>query len=215
LLFKRTIYERFAQDTSNAEQEALCFSAIDEIDPNIRFCAYKLQLNQDIATLVTDHKNDQLQDQLAKIKSASSSTKQAIKTLTWRSHEFSIKNAALAQAVVKAQNTRANAQLEHGAIAAFDAVLSAWADTEKLAKKAVKENKEATAKVTSSKSAKATEDLNQLFTYVEYNVFGSFIERNLALAEEVQKNGKPHQQVIKLYDDILKVKKKKKKKEGK
>jgi signal recognition particle subunit SRP68 len=161
-------------------------------------------MNQDIATLVTDLKDDQLQAQLAKIKSTSSN-KQAVKTLTWRSHEFTIKNTALAQAVIKAQNTRASAQLEHGAVAAFDSVLSAWADASKLAKKAVKENKEATAKVTSSKSAKATEDLNQLFTYVEYNVFGSFIERNLALAQEVQKNGKPHQQVIKLYDDVLKV----------
>lgn len=156
--------------------------------------------------MVTDHKNDQLQAQLAKIKSTTSAKKTST-ALTWRSHEFSIKNHALAQAVAKAQNTRANAQLEHGAITAFDAVLSAWADAEKLAKKAIKENKEATAKVTSSKSAKATEDLDMLFTYVEYNAFGSFIERNLALAEELQKSGKPRQQVIKLHDDILKVKK--------
>lgn len=194
----RTIYETFGKSESNAEQEALCYSAIDLIDPNIRFCAYKLQLNDGIEGLVNQHQGDSLKAQLAKIKK----TKQdAQSSLTWRNKEIDIKNHTLAQAVVKAQETHLDQQ-EKDVVAAYDKVLGVWADAEKIAKKAIKEDKEATAKITSSKSAKATEDLNHVFTYVDYNLFGYSIKRNLCLVDQVQK--KP-QQAIKLYDDILKV----------
>ncbi|KAI8635959.1 hypothetical protein BD408DRAFT_426909 [Parasitella parasitica] len=200
----RAVYEKFAKTNSTAEQEALCYSAIDDIDPNIRFCAYKLQSSdgQDINGIIGKHQNpsmEQLKEQLAKIGEDKSSKHQSLKTLTWRDKEFTIKNQTLAQAVLKAQDARASIQTSDAS--AFDAVLSAWTEADKFAKKALKEDNEATAKVTSSKSAKATEDLNNLFTYIEYNLFGSSIERNVCLVESAEK--KP-QQAVKLYDDILK-----------
>ncbi|KAG1246833.1 hypothetical protein G6F68_014461 [Rhizopus microsporus] len=70
-----------------------------------------------------------------------------------------------------------------------------------MVKKALKENKEATAKVTSSKSEKATNDLNYLFTFVEYHLFACLIQRNL---RHIDENKDKHQQVIKLYDEIIK-----------
>lgn len=181
----RTIYERFAKSNSNAEQEALCYSAIDDIDPNIRFCAYRLQLNNDIETIVSSHHSDALDSQLASI----GHNKEAggTKSMAWRDKNFVIKSKALVQAVEKAQESKD------------------WTEAEKLTKKALKEDKEATAKITSSKSAKATEDLNNLFTYVEYSLFGSVIERNLALVGQTEKP----QQAIKLYDEILQVRREK------
>lgn len=104
--------------------------------------------------------------------------------MQWRDKKFIIKNKALIEAVEKAIQSKD------------------WTEAEKLVKKALKEDKEATAKITSSKSAKATEDLNNLFTYIEYNLFGSCIERNL---KSIEKAEKP-QQAIRLYDDSLKVK---------
>lgn len=200
----RTVYEKFAKTNSTAEQEALCYSAIDEIDPNIRFCAYKLQLSggQDVEGIVGKHQGpgmDQLKEQLAKI-SDDKSKDQTLKTFVWRDKQFTIKNQSLAQSVIKAQDTRKSIQPNDAS--AFDAVLSAWAEADKLAKKALKDDKEATAKVTSSKSAKATEDLNNLFTFVEYNLFGSSIERNVCLVEQAVE--KKPQYAVKLYDDILK-----------
>ncbi|KAL7319269.1 signal recognition particle subunit srp68 [Mucor circinelloides] len=200
----RTVYEKFAKTNSTAEQEALCYSAIDEIDPNIRFCAYKLQLSggQDVEGIVGKHQGpgmDQLKEQLAKI-SDDKSKDQTLKTFVWRDKQFTIKNQSLAQSVIKAQDTRKSIQPNDAS--AFDAVLSAWAEADKLAKKALKDDKEATAKVTSSKSAKATEDLNNLFTFVEYNLFGSSIERNVCLVEQAVE--KKPQHAVKLYDDILK-----------
>lgn len=40
--FARTLYGKLAE-TGNAEQEALCHARMDDIDPNIRYCAYNLQ----------------------------------------------------------------------------------------------------------------------------------------------------------------------------
>lgn len=204
----RTVYEKFTKINSTAEQEALSFSAIDEIDPNIRFCAYKLQLSggQDIDGIVSKHHGPglgQLKEQLAKI-GDDKSKDQSLKTLMWRDKEFTIKNQGLAQSVLKAQDLRKSINTSDAS--AFDAVLSAWAEADKLAKKALKDDKEATAKVTSSRSAVATEDLNNLFTFVEYNLFGSSIERNVCLVDQVveKSSGKKPQQAVKLYDDILK-----------
>lgn len=42
-MLNRTIYENLAS-AGTPHQEALCNSSIDEIDPNIRFCAYRLRL---------------------------------------------------------------------------------------------------------------------------------------------------------------------------
>ncbi|KAI8081834.1 uncharacterized protein B0P05DRAFT_508635 [Gilbertella persicaria] len=173
----RTIYNRFAQN-NQPEKEALCYAAMDEIDPNIRFCAYKLQLEQDVEKLVSEHHDSSLDAQLNQVISESRQQQ----PLTWREKTVQIKHPALAEAIQKAQEN------------------NSWTETEKLAKKAVKEDKEATAKVTSSRSAKATEDLQFLFTFVEYHAFGSLIQRNLKLVAQADKP----QQAIQLYDDILK-----------
>ncbi|KAG2195646.1 hypothetical protein INT47_002885 [Mucor saturninus] len=172
----RTIYEKFAKLNSNAEQEALCYSFIDTIDPNIRFCAYKLGINKEIDDIVSSYHSDALNAQLATIQSNKKET--VTKFMTWRQKEFTIKVEALVQAVEEKD----------------------WSEAEKLIKKALKEDKEATAKITSSKSAKATEDLKIIFTMVEYNLFGNQIQRNLA---SIANTDKP-QQAVKLYDDIMK-----------
>lgn len=182
MCYFRTIYERFAKYNSNAEQEALCYSAMDDIDPNIRFCAYKLQLNKDVEGIVSGYHSDALEKQLSTM-DQNKKESGAEKEMQWRDKQFVIKNKALCQAVEKGEQSKD------------------WTEAEKLIKKALKEDKEATAKITSSKSAKATEDLNNLFTYIEYSLFGSVIEHNLRSIEKAEKP----QQAIKLYDDILKV----------
>lgn len=163
---------------SNAEQEALCYASIDIIDPNIRFCAYKLGINKEIDAIVESYHSDDLNTQLSTIHQNKKET--VSKSMSWRQKEFTIKIEPLVLAIENKD----------------------WSEAEKLIKKALKEDKEATAKITSSKSAKATEDLNTIFTMVEYNLFGAYIQRNLGSIENTEKP----QQAIKLYNDILKVK---------
>ncbi|CAO3629335.1 unnamed protein product [Cunninghamella blakesleeana] len=215
----RTIYERFG-NSSNAHQEALCYASMDEIDPNIQFCAYKLQLGgangstQDIETLVSTLKqnnssNHLLEAQLAKVCQEQRKEKaQALAHMTWRHEQFSIKNTDLADAIVKAQTTTSSSlenNNNHSSIVEqFDQVLSDWTDAEKRIKKLLKEDKEAISKVTSSKSAKSTKELELALTYVSYHFYAYSIQRNLALMSEIKSIGGKIQNRIKLWDDILK-----------
>jgi signal recognition particle subunit SRP68 len=207
----RTIYESFAKYGNNAEAEALCFSAIDEIDPNIRFCSYKLQpgASQDIESIVGNLKSNSAEMQ--KLESQLSSEElvknqsQSVQAISWRQKEITIKQQTVSEAVLKAQEVTKKAAGKEGDVAGtFNTILAAWADAEKKAKKALKDDKEATAKVSSSKSALATQNLETLFTFVEYNLYAASIERNLRLAKKIEESNGKVQQVIKLYDDSLK-----------
>ncbi|KAI8388898.1 uncharacterized protein BYT42DRAFT_251343 [Radiomyces spectabilis] len=205
----RTIYERFAQAIENAHQEALCYSAIDAIDPNIRFCAYKLQLDEGNSA----HNIDEIVDSLRKKNAAGMALLEAqlekvtqenrmertrsLSKITWRGHTFSA-NEAVADAIAKAMESSGREETS------FDQVLADWADAEKLVKKSLKESKDAIAKVSSSKSAEAMQSYELLYSYVSYNLYARSIQRNLQLASEVEaRQGKP-QELVKLYDDILK-----------
>lgn len=194
---------------------------MDEIDPNIQFCAYKLQLGgsgsaQDIETLVNNLKQnnqtaagmDLLEAQLSKVCQEQRKEKaQALAHMTWRNEQFNIKNPQLADAIVKAQATTSSSLQDHSksVIEQFDQVLSDWADAEKRIKKLLKEDKEAISKVTSSKSAKATKELECTLTFVTYHFYSYSIQRNLALMEEIKSSGGKIQNRIKLWDDSLKV----------
>lgn len=216
----RTIYDRFAATLNNARQEALCNSAIDEIDPNIRFCAYKLNngavsSSGDMAALVNELQGQQPPDLDAHFSaiqtddaSQSQSQRQQASHLQWRERHCPIKHDGLAQLLAKAQ---ASASLldendtNQDAVAPFEQTLADWADAEKVAKKVIREDKAATAEVTSSKSAKSTEDLQCIYAYVAYNLYARSIQRNDRLADQIQRqNGRP-QDAVKLYDDILMV----------
>jgi signal recognition particle subunit SRP68 len=216
----RTIYERFASTNSSGHQEALCYSAMDDIDPNIRFCAYKLQLGggggsaQDIDALVTTLKQrrngtgmDLLEAQLAKVGEEHRKEQvQALAHMTWRQEHFDVKNTRMADAIVKAQTTTAKQSSSLGVVAQYDGILSDWADAEKRIKKLLKEDKEAVAKVTSSKSAKTTQELEWIHAYIAYHLYAYSIQRNLALIDEIHASHGKVQKRIKLWDDILKVK---------
>ncbi|CAO3591463.1 unnamed protein product [Absidia cylindrospora] len=218
----RTIYERFANNNSTGHQEALCYSAMDDIDPNIRFCAYKLQLSgsgsaQDIESLVSTLKQqpgrnvtgmDLLEAQLAKIgQEGRKEQVQALAHMTWRDERFDVKNTQMADAIAKAQATTTSASSggnEGGVVGRYDGVLSDWADAEKQIKKLIKEDKEAVAKVTSSKSAKMTRELEWVHAFIAYHFYAYSIQRNLALMEETKAANGKVQNLIKLWDDILK-----------
>ncbi|KAI8373324.1 hypothetical protein BD560DRAFT_394627 [Blakeslea trispora] len=181
LIQSRMIYARFAQSNSQAEQEALCYAAMDALDPTIRFCAYRLQLDQDVERLVQEYPlaDSSLKHQLDSLSVQPESSSR----LEWRGKTVTIKYPGLSETIKKAQQN------------------NSWTEAEKLVKRALKEDKEATAKVASSKSAKATEALHYVFTYVEYHVFGSQIKQYL---ETIENQSPRPQQCIQLYDSILK-----------
>ncbi|KAI9255824.1 hypothetical protein BDA99DRAFT_151260 [Phascolomyces articulosus] len=217
----RTIYEHFASLSTTTQHEALCYSAIDDIDPSIRICAYNLRLNEtsmanNVDELVKSLKKSDaagenitsLEQQLSKIsEQGAQSHAESLSEVNWRSRQATIKSDKVAKGISKAQETTKSTQLDgtDDAAISFDRVLASWADAEKLVKKALKEDKEATAKVASSKSAKSTEELQFIQSYVSYNLYAHSIQRNVQLVTQGDNNTqrKP-QENVRLHDDILK-----------
>ncbi|KAI9323660.1 hypothetical protein BX666DRAFT_1889090 [Dichotomocladium elegans] len=191
-VISRVIYEWFASSTDDQQQETLSYSAIDEIDPHIRLCAYRLQLDtSNIPQLVDNLKKktpgiETLEKELAQI--AQQKNKER-KKLVWRGMSFEVKNNALSQAIdnAKRQSTAAEA-------------VAAWTEAEKMVKKALKENKEATTKVTSSKSAKSTEDLNGIHAFISYHLNAQSFKRNM---ETISQTKTTPQESVRLYDESL------------
>ncbi|KAI8140843.1 hypothetical protein BJV82DRAFT_621351 [Fennellomyces sp. T-0311] len=212
----RTIYEHFAGLSTNPQHEALCYSAIDDIDPSIRICAYNLRLN-DSARSVDDLVNSlkksggaglsSLEQQLSKITQDDAKGRaESLPQVSWRDRQVLIKNDKVAAIVAKAQETTKQFGLSKhdDAATSFDRVLASWADAEKLVKKALKEDKEATAKVASSKSAKSTEELQFIHSYVAYNLNARSVQRNVQLVAQVNESQRKPQESVRLHDDILK-----------
>ena len=140
-----------------------------------------------------------LEQQLSKISEQDAAAKKQddVAQVNWRNRQVIIKSDKVAKGIAKAEETTKQEQEQ------FDRVLTGWADAEKLVKKALKENKEATAKVASSKSAKSTEELQFIQSYVSYNLYSRSIQRNVRLVAQGDKN--TPQENVRLYDDILKV----------
>ncbi|ORX47499.1 hypothetical protein DM01DRAFT_1385889 [Hesseltinella vesiculosa] len=216
LLEARTIYDRFAttSHSTNPQQASLAYAAIDDMDANLRFCAYKLQCPTDqdmdtlIASLKKQHSLDALESQLTSTLGVSPATTQdgrANNTFLWRYEPLTLTQPALADAVHHARDVTGSLDLSNTdddkqVVERYDAVLSAWADVEKRVKKLVKEDKEAAAKVASTKSSKASEQMAWVQTFVTYHYYAYTIQRNKALLSTLEKT----QHRIKLWDDILK-----------
>ncbi|CAJ0859699.1 2332_t:CDS:10 [Entrophospora sp. SA101] len=224
-----TIYEKLSA-AGTSHQETLCQSAIDDIDPNIRFCAFKLRLGTDVEDLVkmTLGKNkgvglDLLEAEVESVLTQSRQQKASfLNSITWHNRTVSLKNTDLAISILKAQDATKNLEnaLDSEAedstkMELFDALLEAYGDAENFAKNVVKEDAEATAKVKSSKSEKLTADLNFVYDYVAYNYLFHRIQRNLMLVETLKHNlkiqersdakffGGKYQEIVKLYDNVL------------
>ncbi|KAJ3038273.1 signal recognition particle subunit srp68 [Rhizophlyctis rosea] len=223
----RTIYVNLEQSGGNAAQKVLCQAAIDEIDPNIRYCAYNLKLKggqtMDIGELVAMRAQSGgtgLDLTLeAKLKSLEQNAEKggAEMSLTWRGHVIPTKNGKLMETIAAAKHaadkldTTSTADVAER-LALFDKAIGAFWDATRLAEKDVREDAVATAKVKSSKSDENTNNLQLAFAYVSYLRVSRTIQRNLLLIEETErklaqmeggkKAAKP-EDIVKLHDSII------------
>ncbi|CAG8689532.1 13146_t:CDS:2, partial [Acaulospora morrowiae] len=159
----RTIYEKLSA-AGTSHQETLCQSAIDELDPNIRYCAYVLRLGSDSASNVEDlvkmtigkSKGVGLDLLEAEVESVLAQTRQekaaSLTSISWRDRTVPLRNADLAVCILKAREATtdlenaSDADAEATKMEMFDKLLEAYGDAERFAKNAVKEDADATAK---------------------------------------------------------------------
>ncbi|CAO3563746.1 unnamed protein product [Mortierella alpina] len=226
----RAIYDKLSL-AGTSHQEALCHAAMDEIDPNIRFCGYRLRLAKDgvvnveeLVKMSAANKGSGSDVLMREIENLISQTRQEraqeVESIHWRSQTLPLKNAKLATAILAAQETAAEnngleastseARMEH-----FDKVLQAFTEAEKHVKKALKEDAIAAAKVKSSKSEQNTADLNMIATFISYSYLRHAIDRNLLLARDIydklegdqattdRNEDVQYQNLVKAYDNVV------------
>ncbi|KAF9284063.1 signal recognition particle subunit srp68 [Mortierella antarctica] len=225
----RAIYDKLSL-AGTSHQEALCHAALDEIDPNIRFCGYRLRLAKDGVVNVEElvkmsdankgSGSDVLMREIEHLIAQTRKEKaQDLQSLNWRSKSLPLKNAKLATAILAAQETASQLASTHGSTESkqelFDKVLQACAEADKQVKKALKEDAVAAAKVKSSKSEQNTAELNMVATYISFSTLRHSIDRNLVLAKDIynklegdeattDKNEDVHyQNLVKAYDNIV------------
>ncbi|TPX59749.1 hypothetical protein SpCBS45565_g07664 [Spizellomyces sp. 'palustris'] len=205
----RVIYQRLAK-AGTAQQEALCQSAIDSIDPSIRFCAYNLKIkgaqNLEISSLL-EQRDESAQSELrileARVGSMLSdiSTEQNDGTLKirWRGKIIPTRNEKLVEAIFETVKTfeglkgstplpmlldgTSDTAVTDAHLERFEKALASAAIAIHLAKEDVKNDELATAKVKSSKSDQNSANLQLALAYVTFLRLSISIDRNLELIE--------------------------------
>ncbi|KAF8930021.1 hypothetical protein EDD21DRAFT_368526 [Dissophora ornata] len=226
----RAIYDKLSL-AGTPHQEALCHAAMDEIDPNIKFCGYRLRLAKDgvvdveeLVKMSAANKGSGSDVLMREIEHLIARTRQAkaqdLESLNWRSRTLPLRNAKLATAILAAQETAAELKNMTGAntevkLEQFDRVLQAYAEAEKCVAKALKEDAIAAAKVKSSKSEQNTAELNMIATFISYSCLRHAIDRNLLLAQDIynrlegdaaatdRNEDLQYQNLVKAYDNVV------------
>ncbi|KAG0364215.1 hypothetical protein BC939DRAFT_466896 [Gamsiella multidivaricata] len=226
----RAIYDKLSL-AGTPHQEALCHATMDEIDPNIRFCGYRLRLAKDgvvnveeLVQMSAANKGSGSDVLMREIENLITQTQQAkaqdLESISWRSRTLPLRNAKLATAILAAQETASRLKNTDGAsteakLEQFDKVLQAYAEAEKCAAKALKEDAIAAAKVKSSKSEQNTADLNTIATFISYSYLRHAIDRNLILTRDIynklegneaatdRNEDVQYQNLVKAYDNVV------------
>ncbi|KAI9237373.1 MAG: hypothetical protein BYD32DRAFT_461617 [Podila humilis] len=223
------IYDKLSL-AGTSHQEALCHAALDEVDPNIRFCGYRLRLAKDgvinveeLVKMSDANKGSGSDVLMREIENLIAQTRkekaQDLQSLNWRSKTLPLKNAKLATAILAAQETASQLASAQGSTESkqelFDKVLQAYAEADKQVKKALKEDAAAAAKVKSSKSEQNTAELNMVATYISFSTLKHSIDRNLVLAKDIynklegdeattdKNEDVQYQNLVKAYDNIV------------
>ncbi|KAG0247892.1 signal recognition particle subunit srp68 [Mortierella polycephala] len=226
----RAIYDKLSL-AGTSHQEALCHAAMDEIDPNIRFCGYRLRLAKDgvvnveeLVKMSAANKGSGSDVLMREIENLIAQTRQEkaqdLEYIHWRSKTLPLRNSKLATAILAAQDTAAElnsleTSTSEAKLEQFDKVLQAYAEAEKYVAKALKEDAIAAAKVKSSKSEQNTVDLHMIATYISYSSLRHVIDRNLLLARDIynklegddattdRNEDVQYQNLVKAYDNVV------------
>ncbi|KAL2911892.1 signal recognition particle subunit srp68 [Polyrhizophydium stewartii] len=209
----RAIYEKLALVAASPAHATLCQAAIDEIDPNIRYCAYNLKSRagqtHDIASLLELRSksagagHDLLAAKLDSLLAENMHVKASkIHSIPWRGIELRVANEplmatilemqALAAQIVETLKARSVVSAETGdvdeehvalVLAEYDKLLGLGWDAYKLAEKDVKDDAIATIKVKSSKSDEHTEMLRNILSYVAMTRLEHTFDRGMLLVK--------------------------------
>ncbi|KAH7104344.1 hypothetical protein BKA62DRAFT_694378 [Auriculariales sp. MPI-PUGE-AT-0066] len=200
----KTLLDSLAANATTSRDQALASAIIDEISPEIRYCAHELGRSKayDIDGVVAEqapkHREtlvpaySTLVDALgAQAKAAGTATaaRKTLKPVTWEGTPVPIRNPELVDVFIRIQEAEAKLDDDiakekgksansRGKVAKFDAVLLALSDAEDVSRKLL-EAQQLTG--TSQASAPGTRDIHFIHSFIVYRLLSRRIQRDLSL----------------------------------
>ncbi|KNE64276.1 hypothetical protein AMAG_09308 [Allomyces macrogynus ATCC 38327] len=188
----KSIYENIAKVTPDATHAALCQSAMDVLDPQLRYCTYHLsKRGHDVDALVELIASgrraavdaDHFQRELDALLATSDNTDSAATTLTFLETTVTVRNAAVARAIAQARDLADSVPLidANQRVPVLQTLITTLLAAEKLARKDLDADQAAKQKVATSTADSTTRGLQVTHTYLAYARRIFTAHRNLAL----------------------------------
>lgn len=205
------LLESFSQSTARATEEAIALELLDELEPLVRYCAYKSgstdsrsppEIARDAGREAVSRLQDDghYPDLLAKLGKESaghkSKTKQtvAVNHLNWRDVDVPIRSAELAEilgrvnAAIEGARTKQTSKIpktkpKTTSIAVYDRSLATLIEAEDKARKLVDDNTVALARAHSARFEAAAKPLSLVHSYILFHLLSIRLQRDETLLQ--------------------------------
>jgi len=200
LAVAKTLLDALAANASTSRDQALATAAMDEIAPEIRYCAHELGREKayDIDGVVAEHAPKHLEilvpghasllaalAEQAKSAGTTAAARKLLQPVTWEGTAVPIRNPELVDVFIRIQEAEAKLdddtgrdKSSRGKVAKFDAVLLALSDAEDVARKLLEAHQ---LTGTSQATAPGTRDIHFIHGLVVYRLLSRRIQRDLSL----------------------------------
>lgn len=201
------LLENYAEATAHSTEEAIAFELLDELEPLVRFCAYKAgtQSNGPPAEIARSsgaeamselEANDRYPDLLIKLAHEEKATRRnknqasdTVKHLCWRDIDLHVRSVELAELLGRVG--KAVSELGHRpassarnkviSASAFDRSLATLIEAEDKARKLVDDNSVALSRAHSTRFEAAAKPLNLVYSYIVFRLLSVRLQRDEAL----------------------------------
>lgn len=226
----KVIYERLRnlgtsmRNLPEDDVRGMYAARIDEIDANIRYCAYSIQGAGGNVKEMLDLKShldssssaamEMLAEKLEEVLALSRGKKDDAVEITWRGTTVPVKNEKLRAVLLRAKDKEYELaeckETDEGVMKLYDEVLSAYTEANSLLAEDIKATEKATATIQSQKNESILQQLTFLSAYVNSLRLERANERFLRMVVRSKKllasaapgRGKPDE-IVRLYDLII------------
>lgn len=201
------LLESYAQITPHATEEAIAYELLDELEPLIRFCAYKCGSGNDLPAEMARSAGQDAVSRLAQnngypdllasfVKEQKTDRKnmsrafEMVNHLSWRDIDLPIRNAELAEllgkvnmaiAHVAAQSFSKGKRIARTSV--YDRSLATLIEAEDKARRLVDDNSVALARAHSARFEAAAKPLNLVHSYILFHLLSIRLQRDETLFE--------------------------------
>jgi signal recognition particle subunit SRP68 len=170
------------------EDIALANAKIDEIEPNMRYCAYMINPSLSIDAVLAQVSGNDSHKNVMTTAERAVSPEQKLPEIEWRGYSAVVRNRKVGLLLLEISEVKAELEgvTEGQLMEKYDELLNKLSLALNMAKNDVVADTEASAKVTSSRTEKISLDLQSLYAYLLCEKTIVSLQRSFALAKAVQ-----------------------------